>query len=508
MDSNNKRIAKNTLMLYMRQILILLIGLYTVRVVLAQLGVEDYGVYNVIGGVVGLFIFLSGTMASATQRFFSFALGRNDVVSLKKTFSVNLIIYIGLAFFVYIILETVGLWFVKEELVIPAERVLSAYWVYHFSALAFITTIVTTPFIAIIIAHEDMQIYAYISIVEAILKLASVFILSYIPVDKLELYGMLVFAVSLVNSLIYITICSRRYIECQFRKLYWDKTLFREILCFTGWTMFGQVTTVARTQAITILINQMFNPTIVAARAIANNVSGYLSTFSTNFNTGLYPPIIKSYAIGDKERMYELIFNGSKITFFLMWVVSLPMIIEMNTILGIWLTNVPEFTVIFAQLGIVEVLITSISTPLMTAARAPGKMKVYELSLGLIQILLFFASWLLLELDFGAISIYWVAIIANFIMFLIRIIIVNKLICLPILMFVKKVCMPLSLVVILSSCVTYCFKLLLSEQVFYSFILICFSVLTTTIIMFYLGFRVSERKRISGVVISKIKNVF
>ena len=508
MNTNNKRIAKNTFMLYVRQILIMLIGLYTIRVILQQLGVEDYGVYNVIGGVVGLFMFLSGTMASATQRFFSFALGKEDVISLKKTFSVNLIVYIGLALFVYILLETIGLWFVKERLVIPVERAAAAFWVYHFSTLTFIATIITTPFIAIIIAHENMQIYAYISIIEAILKLISVFILSYIPLDKLELYGVLVFSVAIINSLMYIVVCNRKYMECQFRKLYWDKKLFRKILGFTGWTMFGQVTSVARTQAITILINQMFNPVVVAARAIANSVSGYLSTFSSNFNTGLYPPIIKSYAIGDKEEMFKLIFNGSKVTFFLMWVVSLPMLIEMNVILRIWLNDVPDFAVIFAQLALIEVLINSISTPLMTAARAPGRMKIYELSLGSIQVILFFVSWFLLEQGYGAISIYWAAIVANIVMFLIRIVVVNRLIGLPIIGFIRGVCGPMLLVVILSSCLTIGFKTLLPEQIIYSFALVFFSGLTTIGIMFYFGFNGVERKQIGGVIINKVRNIF
>lgn len=508
MDSSNKRIAKNTLALYIRQIIIMLIGLYTVRVVLNQLGGEDYGVYNVIGGVVGLFMFISGTMASATQRFFSFALGHNDPQTLKKTFSLNLLVYIGLALIVYILLETVGLWYIKNQLVIPVEREVAAYWVYHFSALTFIATIVTTPFIAIIIAHEDMRIYAYISIIEAILKLTSVFILSFIPADKLELYGALVCSVAVINSLMYIVTCKRRYVECQFRKLYWDKALFKSILRFTSWTMFGQVTSVARTQAITILINQVFNPMVVTARAIANNVSGYLSTFSANFNTSLYPPIIKSYAVGDKDEMYRLIFNGSKLTFFLMWVLSLPILIEMKTILNVWLIEVPEFAVIFAQLSVIEVLINSISTPLMTAARAPGKMKTYELSLGSVQILLFFASWLCLELGYSPVSIYWVAIIANILMFIIRIVIVNRLVGLPIAKFMKKVCFPMIAVVTISSVITYSIKLSFPTHLFYSFALCVVSVLTTSMTMYLIGFEKTEKEKIKTIINNKLKIFF
>lgn len=504
MQLNNSSIAKNTVMLYIRQIIIMLIGLYTVRVVLKQLGIEDYGIYNVIGGVVGLFIFISVTMASATQRFFSYALGKKDDALLKKTFSVNLIVYIGLALLVYILLESVGLWFVKNELVVPVERATSAYWIYHFSALTFVATIVSTPFIAIIIAHEDMQIYAYISIVEALLKLGSVCVLSYVSFDKLELYGVLVLAVAVINSIMYIVVCNRRYAECQFKKLYWDKALLKNILDFTGWTMFGQITSVARNQAITILINQVFNPVVVAARAVANSISGYLLTFSSNFNTGLYPPIIKSYAVGDKEGMYRLVFNGSKMTFFLMWVLSLPILLEMDTILGIWLVDVPQYTVIFTQLGIIEVLINSISTPLMTAARAPGKMKTYELTLGIFQILIFVASWLFLKLGFGAVSIYFIAIIVNMLMFLSRLIIVNKLICLPVKSFLKDVLLPMIIIVIFSYLIAYAFKKIMPENLIYSIVTILFAMILSVIMMYYIGFNKVERIKLTDMVKSKL----
>jgi O-antigen/teichoic acid export membrane protein len=279
LSENNKRIAKNTLILYTRQVLILLVSLYTVRVVLNVLGVEDYGIYNVLGGIVTFFSFLSGTMASATQRFFSFALGQNNLEKLKKTFSVNLIIYIASALIALILLETLGLWFVNTQLQVPPERFEAVKWIYHFSVLTFIATIFTTPFMAIIIAHEDMQIYAYVSIVEALLKLVIVFLLTYLPWDKLELYGMMVFAVSIITTVIYVAICIRKYKECQFHKFYWDKALLLEIVGFTGWTLFGQITTVGRNQAVTILLNQVFNPVVVAARAIATNITRSLSDF-------------------------------------------------------------------------------------------------------------------------------------------------------------------------------------------------------------------------------------
>ncbi len=506
-SENNKRIAKNTLMLYTRQVLILLVSLYTVRVVLNVLGVEDYGIYNVVGGIVTFFSFLSGTMASATQRFFSFALGQHDIDKLKKTFSVNLIIYAAIAFIALVLLETVGLWFVNNQLQVPPERFEAVKWVYHFSVLTFIATIFTTPFMAIIIAHEDMQIYAYVSIVEASLKLVIVFLLTYLPWDKLELYGMLVFAVALINMSVYIGICIRKYIECQFKEFCWDKALLREIIGFTGWTLFGQTTTVARNQAVTILLNQVFNPVVVAARAISMNITSQINLFSNNFNVGLYPPIIKSYAANDRKEMFFLIFNGSKITFFLMWVFALPMFLEMDTILNLWLKNPPPEAVLFTRLALVEVLINSISLPITTAARAPGRMKVYELTLGSIQIALFITAWIVLRLGGAAYSVFIVAIVVNLVMFIVRLLIVSKLIGLSIQSFTIQVVIPVLTIILLSLVPSVGLCLFLGKGLLFTAISILSSVIFASIAMYFIGLNKKWRKKIITQVINKLHKI-
>jgi len=489
LESNNKRIAKNTMMLYFRQILILLVSLYTVRVVLYALGVEDYGIYSVVGGIVSFFSFLSGTMASATQRFFSFALGQSDFKKLKKTFSVNLLIYGAIAIIALILLETIGLWFVYEKLNVPPERIEAVRWVFHFSVFMFIATIFSTPFMAIIIAHEDMQIYAYVSIIEVLMKLGVVFLLVHLPWDKLELYGLLTFVVSVIITFIYIFICIKKYTECQFRKFYWDKGLFHEILGFTGWTLFGQITSVGRNQAVTILLNQVFNPVVVAARAIAINITSQINVFSNNFNTGLYPPIIKSYAADDKKEMFSLIFNGSKITFFLMWVFALPFFIEMDTILSVWLKNPPPEAVLFTRLALVEVLINSISLPINTAARAPGKMKFYEFTLGCIQIVIFVASWIVLRMGGAPYTVFVVAIIANLVMFVIRLLIVRMLIGLSLKPFFYQVIFPIFLVTLFSTLISIGIHLILPlpQGIIFTIISMFLSILITCLTMYFLG---------------------
>lgn len=507
-SENNKQIAKNTLMLYTRQILILLVNLYTVRVVLNVLGVEDYGIYNVVGGIVSFFSFLSSTMASATQRFFSFALGQNNHEKLEKIFSVNLSIYGTIALIALVLLETVGLWFLNEQLQVPPERFEAAKWIYHFSVLTFIATIFTTPFMAIIIAHEDMQIYAYISIIEVIMKLAIVLLLGYLPWDKLEVYGILVFIVSVINAMMYIRIGIKKYNECQFRHLHWDKSLVYEIVGFTGWTLFGQITTVIRNQAVTILLNQVFNPVVVAARAVATSISNQINLFSGNFNTGLYPPIIKSYASGDKKGMFSLIFNGSKITFFLMWVFALPFFLEMETILTIWLKTPPPEAVLFTRLALIEVLINSLSLPITTAARAPGRMKVYELTLGSIQIAIFVASCIALKMGGAAYTVFIVAIIANLVMFIMRLLIVKNLVGLSLRPFLAQVVFPVLIIIITSTTPSLVIHYSLPNGLLSASTSIMASITFAIISMYFIGLDKMWRNKVRSIVLIRVRNLF
>jgi O-antigen/teichoic acid export membrane protein len=503
-QNDNKRIAKNTLLLYVRQLLILFTSLYTIRIVLNVLGVNDYGIYNVVAGIVLTFSFLNQTMASATQRYFSFALGENDLEKLEKIFSVNFIIYIAIALFAFILLETVGLWFVSHLLKIPPDRLEAAQLIYHFSALTFVFTIFTAPFMAIIIAHEDMQIYAYVSIVEAALKLGMVFLLIYLPGDKLEIYGMLMLFVAVINAVVYIGICIRKYKECQFRRFYWDKELFLEIIGFTGWTFFGSLSGVVRNQAVTILLNQVFNPVVVAARAISMNISHRINMFSGNFNLGLYPPIIKSYAADDKARMFSLIFNGAKITFFLMWIFALPLFLEMDAILQMWLKTAPAGAVLFTRLAMVEVLINAISLPIATAARAPGKMRTYELTLGCMQISIFFIDWLVLTMGSAAYSVFIVAIVVNLIMFIFRLLLVRRLIGLPLRSFFRQVMFPVFLIILASGVPSVIAHLYLPPGLVFIGISVLLSMIFSFVSMYFIGLDERWRHKIKSMIVNKL----
>lgn len=493
---SNSRIAKNTLFLYLRQILILFVSLYTVRVVLRVLGAEDYGIYNAVAGIVTMMNFLSASMASATQRFFSFAIGEGNIIKLKRVFNANIIIYTAIAVGSLVLLETVGYWFVAKELSVPHDRYDAAIMIYHFAVLSFIFSIFSSPFAAIIIAHEDMKLYAGISIIETLMKLIIVFILCVAFGDKLKIYGVLLCVVAFINLSIYLIVCFCRYDECRLDKKQISKEVLTEITQFTGWTLFGQVSTVARHQVITVMLNQMFNPMVVSARSIANSITNAANSFANNFNTSLYPPIVKEFALGDMTGMYNLVFNGCKMTFFLLWVVALPLILEMEQILTLWLVNLPEYTVQFTRLALIEIVINAVSTPIGTAARARGKMKIYELSLGLLQFLIPMVSFPLFKAGVSPAVVYYVAICINVIMFIVRLLIVRSLTGLPVLAFIRHVLVPIVVVVVLSFSASYSIQLLLPERVLMSVIIIICSVVVTSVIMYFIGFNKAQRMHI------------
>lgn len=503
MEQNSKRIAKNTLLLYVRHIIIVLVSLYTVRIVLNTLGVADYGIYNAIGGIVTFFSFLSASMAGTSQRFFSFELGRGNYERLEKTFIMNCILYSLIAIAAMILLETVGLWFIYYKLLIPPERVVAARWVYQFSALTFLSTIIAMPFRALIIAHEDMGIYAYISIVEAIVKLGMVFLLIWLPWDKLQIYAVLVCIMSIIITIVYIIICKTKYKECQFH-IYWEKNLFKEIAEFTGCSLFGSTTAILKNQAVTILLNQFFNPVVVAARAIADQINAQIVAFSSNFNTGLYPPIVKSYAAGNQEQMFRFIFKGSKMTYFLMFIFTLPLVIEMQAILTLWLKNPPEWTTLFAQLTLIAALIDSISYPLMTTAQATGKIRLYELILGCILIASFLISWLVLYLGMPAYSVIFVTIGINVVMFAVRLLLIRYLAKLSIGTYLRVVVSPMIAVSAISIVLSLLIKYVLPD----GFLYLCLTIITCIIIsataMYFIGLDKWERKTIRGIIIKRV----
>ncbi|SFA60417.1 Na+-driven multidrug efflux pump [Pedobacter suwonensis] len=357
------------------------VTLYTVRVILNVLGVVDYGIYNVVGGVVTSFSFLSSTMASATQRFFSFEIGKRDYIKLGNLFSLSMSIYAGIALAILILAETLGLWFLNTKLNLPQGRIEAANWVYQLSILSFIATVMKIPYDALIIARERMAMYAYVSIIEVVLKLAVVYLLLFINIDKLKLYSILSFLVAVSITMAYKVYCNRRFLESKF-SWYWNKSIFNELISYSGWNLFGTLTAVSFEQGINFLLNIFFGPIINAARAVAFQVNNAVGAFSSNFYTAIRPQIIKSYAENNIKYLMDLVFKSTKYSYYLLLIISIPVLLETNFLLSLWLKNPPSGAVLFVQLTVVFNLINSLQIPLTTAVQATGKIRNYQIFVG------------------------------------------------------------------------------------------------------------------------------
>jgi len=501
--SNTKRLAKNTLMLYFRQILIMVVSLYTVRCVLNVLGVEDYGIYNVVAGVVTMFTFLSSAMATASQRYFSFDLGKNDAKHLKITFSVTFQIYVLIAVVVLIFAETIGLWFVNHKLVIPSERMVAANWIFQAAIASFLLTLITTPYMANIIAHENMNVYAYVSIVEASLKLVIVFLLKLLPYDKLIVYGILLAIVAFINTTIYRFYCHKKYAECRFQFVK-DGALFKEIISYSGWNLFGASVGVIKNQIINILLNLFFGPIVNTARGIASQVNSAVVSFSHNFSTAICPQIIKTYASENKDETTRLVFRGCKFTFFLMYIIALPIFLEMDTLLRLWLKNAPELAVIFTQLALIDAVIESISFPLMTLAQATGKIKLYQGVVGGILLCNLPLSYLVLKLGAPSYAVMIISICISFIAFIVRLIILRKLSGISISKFLLYSFVPCVLVAVCSAIVPCIVSYYFNSGLGRFCLTIIISGLCTIICILLIGMNKCERKMLKEYIKQKV----
>ena len=495
-QSSTKRIAKNTLMLYFRQILIMLVSLYTVRVVLNTLGAEDYGIYNVVAGVVTMFSFLSGAMATASQRYFAFEMGKGNE-------SVTMTIYVLLALIIVVLAETIGLWFVNTRLVIPAQRMTAARWIYQFAILSFMVTLLTTPYMASIIAHENMNVYAYVSIAEAALKLGIVFVLQALPYDKLIVYGGLLLLVACINTGLYRGYCKEHYSECRFR-LVWDKVLFKEMVSYSGWSLIGSISWVLKNQGVNVLLNIFFGPLVNAARGIASQVNSAVVSFSQSFSTAMRPQIIKNYASENYRETMQLVFRGCKGTFFLMYLFSLPLMIEMPYVLKLWLKEPPEMAVLFTRLALLDALIDSIRHPIMALAQATGKIKLYQGVVGGILLLNLPISYCVLKLGAPAYAVMVVVVLTTFVALISRLFIMKLLAQFSIKNFLCRVIFPVVIVALLASI----FPVIVNQNLNTGFTRLVFTAVVSCfslcLLFFSLCLSSSERKVVIDIVRRKV----
>ena len=448
-SANNKRIAKNTLLLYIRMLFGMLVSLYTSRVILQTLGVEDYGVYNVVGGVISMFTFLNGAMSSATSRYITFEIGKGNMEQLKKVFSTSLQIHAVIALLIVILGETVGLWFLINELVIPEGRMDAAMWVYQCSVVTAVVTIMSVPYNADIIAHEKMSAFAYISVLEIILKLAIVYLLVVLPFDKLKVYAVLVLMVGLLIRYIYTRYCHMHFEESHYIHRI-DKPLLKEMSSFAGWSFWGNLAGILYTQGLNMMLNIFFGPVVNAARGIATQIQGVVQQFVGNFQMALNPQITKTYASGELDKMHSLMFRSARFSFMLLFFLSLPIMLETNYILTLWLGIVPENTVIFARIIIAISLIYTIANPCVIANQATGKVKVYQAVVGGLLLLILPISYIVLKMGAPAYSVFIVHFCVESVAQFARMYMLRNMIDLPLWSYVKNIYLPIMGVVLLS----------------------------------------------------------
>lgn len=403
--SNNKRIAKNAAALYFRMIVSMLVGLFTSRVILQALGIEDYGIYNVVGGFVSMFSLISTSISTSISRFLTFELGRGNIEKLRRVFSTSVLVLCGISLIVVTATESVGLWYLYKHMVIPIERLNAAFWVFQISVATFVVNLVNMPYNASIVSHERMDVYAYLSISDAIMKLVICYAIMVSPMDKLIFYAILLFVAGVFNQAVYLWFCKKKFEECSFKWIL-DKTLFKDIFAFAGWNFIGSSAAILRTQGANLLLNWAGGPVVNAANGIATSISSIVSNFVGNFTQAFNPQITKRYAAGEYESLMQLLIYGSKYSYYLMFVLALPVSLNTEFILKLWLGIVPEHTVWFCRLIFVFLLTESISRPIITAKNATGKIRNYQIVVGGVLLLMLPLSYLGLKIG---LPVEWVA---------------------------------------------------------------------------------------------------
>lgn len=440
-SADNRRIAKNAVALYLRMFVTMGVALYASRVVLQTLGETDYGIYSVVGGVVAMFGFLNGAMTSATQRYLNVGIAQGDAARLKDTFRTAAQVHIIIALLVLVFSETVGLWFVTSKLVLPAERMGATMWVFQFAVASAMMGIASLPFSAAIIAHERMSVFAYISMGDAALKLGIVYLLAMAPMDKLVFYSAALCLVSVFNFAVNIGYCRRCFPEVGF-SFRADGPLLREMSAFAGWSLWGNVAGVMFTQGVNILLNLFFGPGVNAARGIAVQVQGAISGFAGNVQTALNPQITKSYAVGDLRRMHALMFASSKFCFSLLLLLLLPLALEADYVLGLWLGAVPAHTSAFVRLLAFVMLVETLANPYMIANQATGRVRLYQSVCGGMLLCIVPLSWLALKLGGSPESVYVVHCSIAVVTQLLRVTLMRRLIDLPLSQYLRRVALP------------------------------------------------------------------
>ena len=501
--TNSKRIARNTIFLYLRMFVMMLIGLYTSRVILNVLGVEDYGIYNVVGGVVSMFSLLTAAMSSSIGRFLTVELGRGDIDRLRSVFSTSLNVQLIMSAIIILATEIVGVWFINNRLSISPERMDAANWVMQCSIITFIIGLLMSPFNASIVSHERMNIFAYISICDALMKLIIVYALYISPFDKLKSYSVLLLIVTILTTLIYFFYCHHNFEECRYSKII-DKNLLKQISSYAGWGIVGDGAWILNTQGVNILINIFFGVILNAARGIATMVDNIVQNFVRNFMMALNPQIMKSYAAGNYSYMHTLVYMGTKYSYFLMLLLVVPFYLEADLLLTLWLKTVPEYAVVFSQLNLIASMFMMLGNTLTTAVAATGKIRKFELVVCTMSLSIFPFTWIAFSLNMPPVSCYIILLIVLFVMQFVKIWIVSGMIKMSAIDYIKNVIVRVFFVTVLSIIVPIFISLIQRDSILRLFEVSILSIICTTFSIYYFG--INEKERIY--IINMVKNKF
>ena len=504
-SENNKRIAKNTLFLYFRQILVMVVSLYTVRVVLDALGEEDYGIYNAVGGFVSMFNILSGALSVAIGRFITYEMGQPDVTTLRlqRIFSSSLLIQVAMGLIICLLIGSFGEWFVEQKMVIPAERLDVTLYVLRFSTLSFFINLLSIPYNALIIAHEQMKAFAYISIVEVILKLAVAYLLIIAPLDKLWLYALSMVVVALIVRVTYAIYCKRHFVECHF---VWgfDKRLLSKMFVFSGWAFLGNGSFVLKEHGVSILLNMFCGPAVNAARGITGQVTGAVTMFVSNFMQAVNPQITKYYSSDNLPEMHRLIFKSSRFSFYLLLLLGIPLMKGINYALGLWLVSVPEYTALFIQLLMVFCLMDCLVQPLMTGLLAEGNIRVYEIALVVLNVSNMVLSYVALKRGYAPESVYVVSIVVEVGIVISRVWLSGKAYQLPVRRYCMEVLGNAFLVFAVAGAFAWWVRLPLAN-VFVNFVVVALlGLLFTGVVVYVLGLNRRERKFLLAIIKNRL----
>lgn len=502
-SQNNKRIAKNTAFLYLRMLLVMGVALYTTRVIFNVLGAEDMGVYNVVGGLTVSFAFFSSSLSNATQRFLNIELGNENIKGANRVFCMSIIIYTAIILAVLIVGTIFGVWFVENRMTIPAERIDAAIFVLYTTLAGLTITLLSSVYDSVLIARENMKIYAYISVIEVFLKLAIVYMINFMEYDKLKLYALLFLIAHLLVKSSTAIYCMCKYPECKF-KFYWNWKKFKEMFSFIGWNGFGTAVWMANEQGTNILMNIFFGPLVNASRAISTQVSGAINNFSNNFFVAVRPQIIKSYASKNFDYLKKLIYTSSKYSFYLMWLLSLPIIINSDYILTLWLKNIPEYATEFVQWILIFNCINILNNPIWTAVQATGHLKKYTVVGGIVFLMAFPASYIFLKAGCGPLIVFKMLVLFRVIYIFVCFRITQKYIDLKAKEYIQHTIFPIVKVIIATSVCMYIVMNFVGNGLndFILTTLLC--IVTTITAIFTFGMSKSEKSTIIRFVKSKI----